>query len=158
MSFWRFPVTLVRTISCGKLVMAVVSQPSRLLAKFLIAWVRVPEETERPGLQTSTEAVIVTADSLQQTQSHIANCQTKLIITVSICAITWKDLVDAFEIKQPASWLCACPVRLTFSVFSCELKLSDRLIVIMGKSEQLSEGQGTSRIWKILSAYWKFQS
>lgn len=45
-------LTLVRIISWGKLVMALVSQPSRLLAKLRMAWVRVPEETEQPGLQT----------------------------------------------------------------------------------------------------------
>lgn len=40
-----FPLlTLVRMISWGKLLMALVSQPSRLLAKLRMAWVRVPEE------------------------------------------------------------------------------------------------------------------
>lgn len=33
----NFLCTFVRTISCGKLVMAFVSQPSRLLAKFRMA-------------------------------------------------------------------------------------------------------------------------
>lgn len=39
--------TLVRIISWGKLDMALVSQPSRLLAKLRMAWVRVPEETDK---------------------------------------------------------------------------------------------------------------
>lgn len=48
----NFLVTLVRMISWGKLVMALVSQVSRLLAKLRMAWVRVPEGTEHSGLQT----------------------------------------------------------------------------------------------------------